>query len=98
QDREGNYLVSSRHTQTIYKIYKNGTIIWRLGGKFSDFTVVSDDTEIHWQHHARWRTDETQISVFDDGAGRLFIIKFINEPVATGKYLNINQNVMTVSL
>ncbi|KAJ7138277.1 ASST-domain-containing protein [Mycena epipterygia] len=99
KDSDGNYLISSRNCQTIYKIDKNGTIIWRLGGKFSDFTPVGDgDTQFHWQHHARWRQDDTQISVFDDGASVLGRSILVNEPVATGKYLNIDQDAMTVSL
>ncbi|KAJ7243328.1 ASST-domain-containing protein [Mycena rebaudengoi] len=101
-DLEGNYLISSRHCQTIYKIDKNGNIVWRLGGKMSNFTAKGDDTEFHWQHHVRWRTAETQISVFDDGAAELSAggvpVEFIDEPVATGKYLDVDQKAMTVSL
>ncbi|KAJ7240279.1 ASST-domain-containing protein [Mycena rebaudengoi] len=67
-DLEGNYLISSRHCQTIYMIDKN----------------------------------ETQISVFDDGAAELSAggvpVEFIDEPVATGKYLDVDQKAMTVSL
>ncbi|KAL8861051.1 MAG: hypothetical protein Q9178_002564 [Gyalolechia marmorata] len=34
----GDYLVSSRHTSTVYRISgKDGSITWRLGGKYSDF-------------------------------------------------------------
>ena len=37
-DPDGNLLVSSRNTHTIYKIDRSsGQIIWRLGGKHSDF-------------------------------------------------------------
>ncbi|KAJ7698326.1 ASST-domain-containing protein [Mycena rosella] len=99
KDAAGDYLISARHTQTIYKIDKNGTIVWRLGGKSSDFTAQSNNTEFHFQHHARWRMDDTQISLFDDGAAALGLsVIIINEPVATGKYLNIDQTAMTVSL
>ncbi len=34
---DGSYLLSGRHTDAIYKIAPNGTIIWRLGGPKSDF-------------------------------------------------------------
>ncbi|KAJ7487212.1 ASST-domain-containing protein [Mycena galericulata] len=98
KDSAGDYLISSRHCQTIYKIDKNGTIVWRLGGKASDFTAVGENTDIHWQHHARWRMNDTVISVFDDGAARLGATLFIDETVATGKYLNVDQSAMTVSL
>ncbi|KAL8726634.1 MAG: hypothetical protein Q9166_006593 [cf. Caloplaca sp. 2 TL-2023] len=36
----GDYLVSSRHTSTIYRVSgKDGSIVWRLGGKRSDFPL-----------------------------------------------------------
>ena len=39
-DRDGNYLVSARNTHTIYKInHVTGDVIWRLGGKRSDFEL-----------------------------------------------------------
>ncbi|KAK7046357.1 ASST-domain-containing protein [Favolaschia claudopus] len=99
KDNEGNYIISARHTQTIYKIAANGTILWRLGGKMSDFTSIGNGTEFHWQHHARWRMDQTHISLFDDGAARLTEnVTFIDEAEATGKYLKIDQKAMTVSL
>ncbi|KAJ6506948.1 ASST-domain-containing protein [Mycena sanguinolenta] len=99
KDSEGNYLISSRNCQTLYKVDKSGAIVWRLGGKMSDFVAQGNGTDFHWQHHARWRTDGTQISVFDDGAatiGNGSII--VDEPIATGKYLNVDQTAMTVSL
>src|ERR1700677_569733 len=36
-DGDGNLLVSSRSMQTIYKLDRTGRILWRLGGKPSDF-------------------------------------------------------------
>ncbi|KAJ7617630.1 ASST-domain-containing protein [Mycena polygramma] len=100
KDTDGNYLISARNCQTIYKVDKNGTIIWRLGGKSSDFKAqgVFNDTQFHWQHHVRWRAGGAQISVFDDGAAVLDTTIVIDEPVATGKYLALDQNAMTVSL
>ena len=39
-DTDGNLLVSSRHTWTVYKVNRTtGAIIWRLGGKKSDFAL-----------------------------------------------------------
>ncbi|KAL8841772.1 MAG: hypothetical protein Q9170_000805 [Blastenia crenularia] len=36
----GDYIVSSRHTSTIYRVSgKDGSIMWRLGGKASDFKL-----------------------------------------------------------
>ncbi|KAF7326566.1 hypothetical protein MVEN_02609800 [Mycena venus] len=98
KDSAGNYLISARHTQTVYKIDKNGTIIWRLGGKTSDFTPIGNNAQFHWQHHARWRADESQISLFDDGAAIIDTTVLIDEPVASGKFLAIDQDAMTVEL
>ncbi|KAJ7021194.1 ASST-domain-containing protein, partial [Mycena alexandri] len=98
KDSAGNYLISSRHCKTIYKIDRNGTIIWRLGGRLTDFTPEGNETFFNWQHHARWRNNETQISLFDDGAAVLPQVDIVNEIVASGKFLNVDQNAMTVSL
>ncbi|RSL84254.1 hypothetical protein CEP52_016486 [Fusarium oligoseptatum] len=51
---DGNYLVSARHASTIYKINgTDGSIIWRLGGKASDFELGPNVT-FGFQHHARF--------------------------------------------
>ncbi|HZL54576.1 MAG TPA: arylsulfotransferase family protein [Solirubrobacteraceae bacterium] len=67
-DSDHNLLVSSRNTHTIYKIdRRSGEVIWRLGGKHSDFAIASDAT-FAWQHDARRQPDGT-ISIFDNGYG-----------------------------
>ncbi|KAG8156462.1 hypothetical protein KVR01_013696 [Diaporthe batatas] len=80
-DGSGDYLVSARHTSTVYKISgKDGSIKWRLGGSRSDFTITSDslinsgskDPErwFHFQHDARTLYSDGQnevISLFDNG-------------------------------
>ncbi|KAK7050171.1 ASST-domain-containing protein, partial [Favolaschia claudopus] len=93
----GDYLISSRNCKTLYKIDKSGTIAWRLGGKMSDFKAVGNDTEFHWQHHARWRADETQISLFDNAAAVIETTVQVNEPVASGKFFAVDQKAMTYS-
>jgi len=66
---DGNILVSARHTWGCYKIdRKTGKIMWRLGGKKSDFTFDDDRTKFAWQHDFRQRRDGTY-SIFDNGAG-----------------------------
>jgi len=65
-DRDENLLVSSRNTHTIYKLDRtSGAIIWRLGGKHSDF-AVAPEAVFAWQHDARRQPDGT-ITVFDNG-------------------------------
>ncbi|KAJ5628580.1 hypothetical protein N7490_010808 [Penicillium lividum] len=62
KNEDGDYLVSARFTDTIYKVSgKNGSIIWRLGGKRSDFTT---DFQFSRQHHARWlESNETHATI-----------------------------------
>jgi hypothetical protein len=65
---DGNIIISSRHTWTAYKINKsNGQIMWRLGGKKSDFTL-DEKSKFAWQHDFRQRRDGSY-SLFDNGAG-----------------------------
>ena len=66
-DRDGGLLVSARNTSTIYKIDRTtGEIVWRLGGKRSDFTM-GDGAAFSWQHDARRQADGT-LTLFDDSA------------------------------
>lgn len=64
-DTDGNVLVSSRHTHTIYKVdKKTKKIIWKLGGKKSSFKM-GPGARFAWQHDAQRRPDGT-ISLFDN--------------------------------
>jgi hypothetical protein len=66
-DRDGNYLVSARNTHTIYKINRtSGNIIWRLGGKRSDFEL-GPGVAFGWQHDVRRQKDGT-LTMFDNEA------------------------------
>jgi hypothetical protein len=65
-DHDDNLLVSARETSAIYKIdRKTGEVIWRLGGKKSDFEM-GPGTRFAFQHDARRLPDGT-ISIFDNG-------------------------------
>jgi hypothetical protein len=67
-DVDGNLLVSGRNTATIYKVDRtSGKVLWRLGGKSSDFTMGSG-ARFMFQHDARGHTDGT-LTLFDDGPG-----------------------------
>ncbi|KAF7544379.1 hypothetical protein G7Z17_g10005 [Cylindrodendrum hubeiense] len=73
KDDEGNYLISGRHTSTIYKLSgSDGSIIWQLGGDRSTFQL-SPELDFGLQHDARFLdrsvdgTIET-ISFFDNSA------------------------------
>jgi Arylsulfotransferase (ASST) len=66
-DTDGNLLVSARNTHAVYKIdRRTGSIIWRLGGKRSDF-ALGPGARFAWQHDARRLPDGT-ISLFDNEA------------------------------
>jgi hypothetical protein len=63
----GKLLVSARNTHTVYEIdYKTKKVLWRLGGKKSDFRMGAG-TKFAWQHDARRHADGT-ITIFDNGA------------------------------
>src|SRR5215204_1832426 len=65
-DHDSNLLVSARETFTVYKIDRNtGEVMWRLGGKKSDFEM-GPGTRFSFQHDARRLPDGT-ISIFDNG-------------------------------
>lgn len=69
KNAEGDYLLSARHTSTIYKISgKDGSIIWQMGGTSPDF---HQDFVFSYQHHARWISENethTVLSMYDNGA------------------------------
>ncbi|MGP4111951.1 arylsulfotransferase family protein [Streptomyces sp. 4N509B] len=49
-DTDGNLLISGRHTSTVYKVdRRTGQILWRLGGKASDFQMGTGAT-FAWHH------------------------------------------------
>lgn len=70
-DSDGHLLVSARHTSAIYKIHRrSGQVIWRLGGKKSDFTL-GPGVLFGYQHDARRHSDGT-ITLFDNAASLPF--------------------------
>jgi hypothetical protein len=65
EDDDGNLIVSARNTWAIYKVDKrSGDVIWRLGGRRSDFGMAPG-TRFAWQHDARRQADGT-ITIFDN--------------------------------
>jgi hypothetical protein len=63
----GSFLVSARNTRAVYEIdRKTKKVLWRLGGKKSDFKMGAG-TKFAWQHDARRQPDGT-ITIFDNGA------------------------------
>jgi hypothetical protein len=63
---DGNLLVSARNTWTVYKIDRgSGKVIWRLGGKKSDF-AMGPGTRFSWQHDARSHGAGGLVTLFDN--------------------------------
>jgi hypothetical protein len=81
-DTDGNLLISSRYTWTVYKVNRyTGAIIWELGGKQSTFTlraapgqVLDGAGEIFAYQHDPEAIGHDEYTVFDDesaGGGAL---------------------------
>ncbi|KDN42186.1 hypothetical protein K437DRAFT_216461, partial [Tilletiaria anomala UBC 951] len=97
KDQLGNYLLSGRHVQSLYYIASNGTILWRLGGKASNFT--GNGTSFAWQHDALFLgegnyTATRQIGLFDNEATAWAS----NGTRSIGKIIELNMTSMTASL
>jgi hypothetical protein len=84
-DDDDHLLISSRHTWTVYRVDRTtGAVVWRLGGKRSDF-AIANGASFAWQHHARRHRDGT-LTVFDNGAGVAQ-----TEPYSRGLQLSLDE-------
>jgi hypothetical protein len=89
-DHDSNLLVSARNTSTVYKIdTTTGEVIWRLGGKKSDFEM-GEGTRFANQHDARRLSDGT-MSIFDNGG-------WSKAEQSRGLVLELDEDEMTVSV
>lgn len=104
KDDDGNYLISARDACALHKVNgTDGSIIWRLNGKKSDFKMA-EGTEFCFQHHARWleQTDDIEvISLYDNsahgtehGGGS----EVHTAPTSSGKILRLNTTSWTAEL
>jgi Arylsulfotransferase (ASST) len=90
-DHDENLLVSARNTWAVYKIDReSGEIVWRLGGKKSDFEM-GEGTQTAFQHDARRQGDGT-LTIFDNGAGPQV------HPQSRGLVLELDEDDMTATL
>ncbi|KAJ6119498.1 hypothetical protein N7523_003778 [Penicillium sp. IBT 18751x] len=87
KNQYGDYLLSARHTSTIYLISgQDGHIKWRLGGKKNNF---AKDFDFFGQHDARFiAVNETHyvISFLQNGA----IDADVREPVSSALYVELD--------
>jgi hypothetical protein len=92
-DTDGHLLVSARHTSAVYKVHRRtGAILWRLGGKRSDF-AFGPGAAFAYQHDARRQHDGT-LTIFDNGADD----KKQAEPFSRAIRLHLNERAKTASL
>jgi len=66
--KDGNILLSMRRMSQIAKIDRDtGEVLWRLGGKGSNFRIVNDERgQFYGQHDVR-EVKKNRISMFDNG-------------------------------
>jgi hypothetical protein len=89
---DGNLIVSCRNTWTVYKVERpSGKILWRLGGKKSDFKIGSG-AHFAWQHHVTPHPGDA-LTVFDNGAGDTTV-----ESQSRGLLLAVDEQHRTVTL
>jgi arylsulfotransferase ASST len=71
-DRDGNYIVSFRRLGQILKIDAvTGEVIWRLGGRRGEFTVVDDPLGGFSNQHSVRVLPNGHLLLFDNGGGHL---------------------------
>ncbi len=89
-DDDDNLIISARRTSTVYKIDREtGEVIWRLGGRKSDFEL-GEGARFAYQHDAR-RQDNGSITLFDNRGENM------NEP-SRGIELELDERAMEATL
>ncbi|KAI4161697.1 MAG: hypothetical protein LQ342_004705 [Letrouitia transgressa] len=95
----GDFLVSSRHTSTVYRISgRDGSIVWRLGGRTSTFALTNFN--FTFQHDARYvRGSESgstlTLTLFDNAYNG---ITARDSDSSSGKVIRINTATRTAEL
>jgi Arylsulfotransferase (ASST) len=97
-DHDGDLLISAKKTFTVYKLdRKTGDVIWRLGGKKSDFQM-GPGTRTQRQHDARRQRDGT-ITLFDNiGEPQDFADGVTKDEQSRGIVLELDEEQMSASL
>jgi hypothetical protein len=88
---DNDLIISARNTWAAYKISRRtGRVLWRLGGKRSDFTF-GEGARFEWQHDVREHAHGL-VSVFDNAAAPQ------EEPQSRALLLAVDMKRMRVSL
>lgn len=89
---ERTLLTSCRHTHAIYAIdRRSGKLLWRLGGKKSDF-AMGKGAAFSWQHDAQRRPDGT-LTLFDNHTST-----YKSRTRSRGLVLRLDEQAMTASV
>lgn len=110
KNAEGDYIISARDACSVHKVNgKDGSIIWRLDGKNSSFTLGKNVT-FCFQHHARFHPE---LKSEDDGDDIEIISLYDNSahgteddkgsevhtaPTSSGKIIKLNTTAWTAEL
>ena len=89
---DGNLLISSRHTWTVFEVDRHtGRIVWRLGGKHSDFKL-GPGARFAWQHNPV-PVGSNELRIFDNESNG-----FPRQPVSRVITLRLDRRDMTATL
>lgn len=105
KDGNGDYLVSSRHCDAVYKIAglkhsKPGSIIWHLGGKCNSF-AFQGKWNFSRQHAARFQGTKgsiTTISLFNNAYDGGTLPSSTTATASSGMIIAVDEAKMTASL
>ena len=71
-DRDGNYIVSFRNTAQVMKIdAETGRVIWRLGGRRNEFTIIGDPLGGFSAQHSARILSNSNLLVYDNGTSHV---------------------------
>ncbi|KAH6708913.1 ASST-domain-containing protein [Leptodontidium sp. MPI-SDFR-AT-0119] len=96
KDTAGNYLVSSRHTNTVGYISRHGgEFIWKIGGKKNMFEDLSKGaaTGLSMQHHARFLKENSTLTIFNNA-----VTPGTSDYQSKGLIIDIDVHAMTAKL
>jgi Arylsulfotransferase (ASST) len=89
---DGNLLISSRHTWTVFEVDRHtGRVVWRLGGKHSDFKL-GPGARFAWQHNPV-PVGSNELRIFDNESNG-----FPRQPVSRVITLRLDRRAMTATL
>lgn len=90
-DDNGDMIISIRNFNEVIKISRqDSSVMWRLGGKHSDFAFPNDSIQFKLQHHATYQPNGN-ITILDNGT-------YHNPPVARAIEYSLNATNDTADL